>query len=176
MQGLGHSWTRKCNKVQDSTKNLSLTCEHTTATENFQHTNFYSYHPLGVTKDFIKEEAIRLRGTNSSQLTFEDNMKNFEKRLLNKEYPTSVIEKHLSEVKFSDRKASLKQKNRDASTRILPFVTQYYQPLPNLKTLLMRKWHLIQIQPQLKEIVTEPPLISCRKGKSLKDILVRTKL
>ena len=25
-----HSWTRKCTKVQDSTKNLSLTCRHTT--------------------------------------------------------------------------------------------------------------------------------------------------
>ena len=25
-----HSWTRKCTKVQDSTKNLSLTCIHTT--------------------------------------------------------------------------------------------------------------------------------------------------
>ena len=25
-----HCWTRKCTKVQDSTKNLSLTCKHTT--------------------------------------------------------------------------------------------------------------------------------------------------
>ena len=25
-----HSWTRKCTKVQDSTKNLSLTCKHST--------------------------------------------------------------------------------------------------------------------------------------------------
>ena len=66
--------------------------------------------------------------TNSLQLTFEENIKNFEKRLLNKGYPTSVVEKHLSEVKFSNRK----QKNRDARTRILPFVTQYHPALPNL--------------------------------------------
>ena len=25
-----HSWTRKCTKVQDSTRNLSFTCKHTT--------------------------------------------------------------------------------------------------------------------------------------------------
>ena len=56
---------------------------------------------------------------------------------------TSVVEKHLSEVKFSDRQESLKQKNRDARARILPFVTQYHPALPNLKTLLTRKWHLI---------------------------------
>ena len=45
-------------------------------------------------------------------------MKNFEKRLLNRGYPTSVVEKHLSEVQFSDRKASLKQKNRDTGMHV----------------------------------------------------------
>ena len=42
------------------------------------------------------------------QLTFEENMENFDKHLLDRGYPNSVVEKHLSEVKFSDRKASLK--------------------------------------------------------------------
>ena len=42
--------------------------------------------------------------------------------------------------------------------RILPFVTQYNPALPNFETLLTRKWHLIQNQPQLREIFTEPPL------------------
>ena len=35
----------------------------------------------------------------------------------------------------------------------------------------MDKWHLIQEQPLLKEIFKEPPLISYKKGKSLKDML-----
>ena len=36
--------------------------------------------------------------------------------------------------------------------------------------------HLIQNQPLLREIYKEPPLISYRKGKSLKDMLVKAKL
>ena len=36
------------------------------------------------------------------------------------------------------------------------------------------KWHLIQNQPLLREIYKGPPLISYRKGKSLKDMLVKT--
>ena len=71
----------------------------------------YSCHPTGVIKGFIKREALGLLRTNSSKLTFEENMKNFEKRLLNRGYSASVAAKHLSEVKCSDRKASLKQKN-----------------------------------------------------------------
>ena len=37
-------------------------------------------------------------------------------------------------------------------------------------------WHLIQNQPLPREIFREPPLISYRKGKSLKDMLVKAEL
>ena len=59
---------------------------------------------------------------------------------------------------------------------ILPFVTQYNPSVPNLKDILMEKWHLIESQPKLKEMFKELPIISCKRGISLRDILVRTKL
>ena len=40
---------------------------HFKPTQTFQYTNFYSCHPPGVTKGFIKGEALRLLRTNSSQ-------------------------------------------------------------------------------------------------------------
>ena len=149
---------------------------HFKPTETFQYTNFHSCHPPGVTKGFIKGEALRLLRTNSSQLTFEENVSNFAARLKKRGYPAATVEKHLSEVKFSERKTSLLNRNRTAQKKILPFVTQYHPALPNLKEILMGKWHLIQNQPQLRNIFKEPPLLSYRKGKSLKDILVKAKL
>ena len=53
---------------------------HFKAAETFQYTNFYSCHPPGVTKGFIKGEALRILRTNSSQFTFEQNMSNFKTR------------------------------------------------------------------------------------------------
>ena len=149
---------------------------HFKPTETFQYTNFYSCHPPGVTKGFIKGEALRLLRTNSSQLTFEENIRNFAVRLKNRGYPAATVQKHLSEVKFSERKTSLKNKNKTAQKKILPFVTQYHPALPNIKEIIMGKWHLIQNQPQLRNIFKEPPLLSYRKGRSLKDILVKAKL
>ena len=70
---------------------------HFKTTETFQNTNFYSCHPPGVTKGFIKGEALRLLRTNSSQLSFEENMSNFKTRLQNRGYPARIVEKHLSE-------------------------------------------------------------------------------
>ena len=103
-------------------------------------------------------------------------MSNFKTRLQNRDYPARIVEKHLSEIKFSDREMLLAQKNKSGTKKILPFVTQYHPALPNLKDTLMGKWHLIKNQPQLRETFKEPPIISYRKGKSLKDILVKAKL
>ena len=66
---------------------------HLKATETFQYTNFYSRHPPGVTKGFLKGEALRLLRTNSSKFTFEENMSNFKTRLQNRDYPPRIVEK-----------------------------------------------------------------------------------
>ena len=44
------------------------------------------------------------------------------------------------------------------------------------KKILMSKWHLIQNQPLLREMCEVPPVISYKRVKSLKDILVQSKL
>ena len=103
-------------------------------------------------------------------------MSNFKTSLQNRDYPARIVEKHLTEIKFSDREMLRAQKNKTAPKKILPFVTQYHPALPNLKDTLMGKWHLIENQPQLREIFKELPIISYRTGKSLKDILVKAKL
>jgi len=36
-------------------------------------------------------------------------------------------------------------------------------------------WHIIQQQPKLKQIFNQQPIVSYKKEKSLKDILVRAK-
>ena len=69
------------------------------------------------------------------------------------------MEKITSVVKFTERKSGL-QKNNEVRKKILPFVTTYHPALPNLKNILMSKWHLIQDQPLLREIYNEPAIIS----------------
>ena len=107
--------------------------------------------------NFIKGEVLRFLRKNYSQFTFEGNMSNFKTRLQNRDYRARIVEKHLSDIKFSDREMSLAQKNKTAPKKIVPFVTQYHLALPNLKDTLMGKWHLIENQPQLREIFKEPP-------------------
>ena len=56
---------------------------------------------------------------------------------------------------------------------LTPFATQNNPSVPNVKSILMSEWHLIQNRPLLREIYRGPSFISYSKGKSLKDILVK---
>ena len=157
---------------QDSVLDLRT---HFKPTETFQYTHFQSCHPVGIKKGFIKGEALRLLRTNSSQQIFEENICNFKLRLMSRGYPGNFIQKVLDEISFSDRKLALQTKDK-TKRKILPFIMQYNPSVLNLKQILMEKWHLIQAQPLLKDIFKEPPVISYKRGKSLRDILVRAKL
>ena len=148
---------------------------HFKPTETFQYTHFSSCHPQGVKKGFIKGDALRLLRTNSSKIIFEEKITNFKAHLLQRGYPEDLINTTLSEVNFKDRKLALQQKPK-TNLRILPFVTQYQPSVPNLKQILMKNWHLIEKQPLLRETYKKPPLVSHKRGRSLKDILVRAKL
>ena len=140
---------------------------HFKPTETFQYTHFSSCHPPGVRKGFIKGEALRLLRTNSSKTTFE-----FKQRLHDRGYLDNLTDKTLTEVNFNERMSALQNKQK-THKNILPFVTEYRPSVPNLKTILMSKWHLIEYQPMLRDIYKDPPLLSYRKGRSLKDVLVR---
>ena len=147
---------------------------HYKPTETFQYTHFTSCHPLGVKRGFIKGEATRILRTNSSQNTFEECLSNFKLRLKARGYPNNFIERSLTGVRFENRRLALQQRKK-TQTKILPFVTTYNLAVFGLKEILMNNWVLIQNQPLLKSIYTKPPIISYKKGKSLKDRLVRAK-
>ena len=124
----------------------------------------------------IKGEAIRLLRTNSSKTTFEECLANFTRRLEACGCPKKYIESSLSEVTFDSRQSALKPQKHNTAERILPFVTTYHPAVQKLKQIAMKHWSFIENQPLLKTIFKNPPIISYKRGKSLKDMLVRAKL
>ena len=76
---------------------------HCKPTETFQYTNFYSCHPPGVRKGFIKGEAPRLLRTNSSKTTFEANITDFMPHLISREYPFSLVKSHFLRISRIER-------------------------------------------------------------------------
>ena len=59
--------------------------------ETFQYTHFSSCHPFNAKKGFIKGEALRLLRTNSVKENFYKHKRDFEQRLCNRGYPTTLV-------------------------------------------------------------------------------------
>jgi len=137
---------------------------HFKATETFQYTHFSSCHP-----------PTRLLRNNSSKSAFNTAIKQFKTNLIARGHPETCVSNTLVEIIFEERKHALLQKQKP-NTRILPFVTQYRSSVRNLMHILKQNWHYIQQQPLLRRIFKDPPIVSYRRGRSLKDILVRAKL
>ena len=91
-------------------------------------------------------------------------------RLYSRGYPDTLIRNTLATVQFSDKTTAIRPKQKRRN-EILPFVTTYNPALkPNLKKILMKHWHLIQGQPNISLIFKQPPIVSYKKERSLKDI------
>ena len=118
---------------------------------------------------------LRLLRTCSSKNTFESNLINFKERLNNRGYSKTTVNNTLGEIKFDNRSATLKLKPK-IQKRILPFITTFNPAAPDIKTIIMENWHIIQSQPKLNSIFPRPPIMSYRKAKSLKDMLVGAEL
>ena len=148
---------------------------HYKPTETFQYTHYSSCHPPGVKRDFIKGEAIRLLPTKSSEINLQKAISNFKTRLQIRGYPKQLVNKTVSDVTFAGRQSALHKQNRKTDETIMPFVTTFQPGVKKLKQILMQKWSFIQNQPLLKTIFQIPPIIFYKRGKSLKDMLVRAK-
>ena len=150
---------------------------HYKPTETFQFTHFASCHPPGVKYGFIKGKAIRFFGTNASKETFEGGLLKFKQHFKARGYPENTIERSLSGVNFASRQSALthRQKPKDHE-RLLPFVITFHLAVKNLKQILIEHWSLRHNLPLPKTAFTKVPIISYKKGKYLRDTLVRAKI
>ena len=75
---------------------------------------------------------MRILRTNSSKTTFEDNISNFKKRLIDRGYPQTMIENLLSDIKFTERESALLKHNNKEEKNIafrdtVPALSVYFK-------------------------------------------------
>ena len=80
----------------------------------------------------VKKKTLRLLRTNSSEITFEENIENFRSHLRVRSYPDNLVNKVLAVVKITDRKSALQQKPQKVRNGLMPFVTQCTQYKPSI--------------------------------------------
>ena len=65
----------------------------------------------------------------------------------------------------------LLNKIKTSKTERLSLTVTYNKTLPDVKTVIEKNWHILQIEPKLKEIFTEPQTLAFKRNITLKDII-----
>ena len=100
---------------------------------------------------------------------------NLKARLVERGYPTSLVEKELGKVDGLKRDDILKnKKSRDTKQRV-PLTITYSRYLPNITAILNNKRHLLHSSEKLAKIFPSDPMVAYKRGKNLKDMLVHNK-
>ena len=96
------------------------------------------------------------------------------KRLLNTSTKRSYNKKHTTTQinrAISIPRNELLNKIKTSNTERLPLTVTYNRTLPDLKTIIDKNWHILQIEPKLKETFAEPSILAFKRNKNLKDII-----
>ena len=93
------------------------------------------------------------------------------KRFVEKCYNESTVRKQIERVGHVDRSSLLKKckpKRKDS----IPFLVTYNSVLPNIKEIINKHWHILNIDSSFKEIFNSSQLmIAFRKNTSLKQLI-----
>ncbi len=82
----------------------------------------------------------------------------------------------MEEISDIDRTDTLKYKDTHKSNNRTPLVVTYHPDLPPMAQIVNKHFNILQSNDKLKQIFPEPPLISYRRPKNIRDIVVRAKL
>ena len=138
----------------------------------YQYLHFTSDHPNSTFQGIITGEAIRYIRTNSSQSDYKKQINKFKARQLKRDYPIQFINRTLRRISYNNRDKHLKANTGQLQQAPSSPMFKCIRP-PNfhkIKDIILHNFRKYNINRY-----TSPPLFICLKGKSLKDLLVKSR-
>ena len=146
---------------------------YTKSTDTHQYLLPTSNHPPHIHRHLPYGLAIRLRGIVSDDAILEERFKELTAFLVNRGYAESLVHRQLEKARNKSRLDVLQSTKKTESTRV-PFVCTWDTCFPDVNSLLGLAFPILQSDDRLRELFPEPPLVSYRRPKNLRNLLVKT--
>ena len=91
---------------------------------------------------------------------YEKHTKNLKKQLIKKGYPETMVNEEIQKATNQGRTGLLNKEKTETGTYLTLCVT-YYKTLPNIKTILKKHWHILNVNPNLKRYLKKSLLAFC---------------
>ena len=94
--------------------------------------------------------------------------------MVSRGYKEKMIQKEVVEMRSMTREEVLKKVEKGNKDEKINFITTHSGYLPNVNKILKTNMHHLKIE-ELEECIMEPPRLSLRRGRNLRDIVVDAK-
>ena len=158
--------------VQD---NKLATSVHYKPTDSHSYLLYSSSHPSHVKDSIPYSQFFRIRRLCSEDSDFNskcDEMSNF---FFERGYPDSILSKALNRVQNVNRESALEPSASDNEERI-PFTLTFYPNNLAARNVVLRNFKILQSDPKTVPIFPNPPLVSFKRDRNLRNSLVRSSL
>ena len=136
--------------------------------QNYLHSK--SEHPYSLKKSTAYSQALRIKIICSTQNKFEKHSSNLLQQLKKKGYHHDTLKEQTEKARVQERTLLLNT-NPEEVKQSIPISITYNQTLPNIKSIVDKDWHVLQVNPELQERFQSSPIIAFRKNKNLKQII-----
>ena len=148
-------------------------------TDSHAYLNYTSSHPPS-TKDSIPfSQFLRLRRLCSSDSDFELRAREMSNFFISQGYDERCVSRGLERARSIPRSNALNSQHSDVastnSDRPVLAITYHPHNIP-VKNIIMRNFHILQSDTELKELFPARPLVAYRRDTNLRDLLVHSRL
>ena len=143
----------------------------------YKPTDSHSYlsHPFHVKNSILYSQFLRLRvvyAATAILISFRSPMRCVNSLHWERGYPSSIVTSALEHVYNIDRETALKPTEPKTEERT-PLTLTYHPNNLQVKNIILRNFKLLQTDSETASIFKEPPLVSFKRNKSLRNSLVK---
>ena len=135
-----------------------------------------SCHPGHITKNIPYSLAYRLLRICSILQNFYKRLEELRQDLFSRNYHPKIINEAFNKIKKISRKKALEKVTKDKEQKT-PLITTFHPNLPSIANIVRKHWKVMtEEDPRLKRVFPKPSVVAYKRGKNLKDLLVRAKI
>ena len=95
---------------------------------------------------------------------------------INRGFKEKFLDTEFQRLSEIETDALLTPKSKEKDQKIIPFITTYNKTLSNVKQIINKHWHLLQINSNLRTAFEQKPFIAYRRNKNLGDLIGSKKI
>jgi len=157
-------------------RNKLVTDLYVKPTDTHQYLEASSCHVFHSKRSIPYSQALRLNRICSETSFFDKRCNELEKWLMDRGYNDKLVRSQVIKARKFKRKDLLNKEHKGSRDPKLVLNVTYHPAYAHLKSLLRNIHILLTPDAEHRKVFTDVPLIGFKRGKSLKDLLVRAKL